>query len=441
MPSPSSRIPALLVLLLLVSLLAPHLRAHVALLIPPASASPREGAQLDLAEARRAVVFIQALKSRSHGRKALVDGYISGSGFLVTPSGHVLTNAHVVADGEVKRQGVTYREELKGVWITVNSGTDDAKTWKAAVQAADRERDLALLKIEGLSQNTPYLLLGDSDRLEVTDTVYVLCYPFGQKLNLGEQAKGPELTVAKGNVTAIRRQKGKTGLVRSERILQLDVAAAPGASGSPILSRTGAVVGVFFAYLTENARFQFGIPSKDVIAFLDKVNKTYILPERPPRRRRKAPPVSPLVLRVIPTDLPASGGPVRIEVRFFDPVATVRVLVRDPSGDVKALALQGKGNLLKSSYRAAPNRREEVAEYTVTALGADGDDNVVTRASDRFHVRFPARTRIVLKNGSEFEGRIIEESTGEIVLKVSYGLMRFKRDEIERIETLRGGGR
>ena len=98
-----------------------------------------------------------------------------GSGFIVSPEGHVVTNHHVVSGGgavEVRLQ--------------------DGRRFPARVLGADARTDLAVLKVDGLI-NPPVMPLGDSDALQVGELVLALGNPFGleQSVSLGIISRKP----------------------------------------------------------------------------------------------------------------------------------------------------------------------------------------------------------------------------------------------------------
>ena len=93
-----------------------------------------------------------------------------GSGFIVSPDGYVLTNAHVVNNADE---------------ITVK--LNDKREFKARVIGADARTDLAVLKIDAGREPLPSLQFGDSDRVQVGDLVLAIGDPFGvgQTVTLG----------------------------------------------------------------------------------------------------------------------------------------------------------------------------------------------------------------------------------------------------------------
>jgi serine protease Do len=135
-----------------------------------------------------------------------------GSGVVIDASGLILTNNHVVRDG----QKITVR-------------LHDGREYKAAMVHTDPKTDLAVLRIEGADHLTA-AKLGDSDQAEVGDWVLALGNPFGL-----------EGTVTAGIVSA----KGRgIGLNERENFIQTDAAINPGNSGGPLVNLDGEVIGI-----------------------------------------------------------------------------------------------------------------------------------------------------------------------------------------------------
>jgi serine protease Do len=134
-----------------------------------------------------------------------------GSGFIISPDGYILTNAHVVDSAEE---------------ITVK--LNDKREFKAKVIGADRRTDVALIKIEATGLQA--VRLGDPTRLRVGEWVLAIGSPFGF-----------ENTVTAGIVSAKGRSLPQENFVP---FLQTDVAINPGNSGGPLFNLQGEVVGV-----------------------------------------------------------------------------------------------------------------------------------------------------------------------------------------------------
>ena len=145
----------------------------------------------------------------------------TGSGFFIQSNGTILTNNHVV-EGAVTSGGS----------ITVN--LENGKSYPATLIGRDASYDLAVLKIE--VTDAPALQLGNSDSIQVGDTVIAIGSPLG--------LAG---TVTSGIISAKNRpvtSGGGTGENSFINALQTDAAINPGNSGGPLVDVNGAVIGV-----------------------------------------------------------------------------------------------------------------------------------------------------------------------------------------------------
>lgn len=172
-----------------------------------------------------------------------------GSGFIVSADGMILTNKHVV--------------DQEGVEYTVV--TSDGKQYSAKVLAKDPSNDIAIVKID--ANNLPVVELGDSDALQIGQTVIAIGYSLAQYQN----------TVTKGVVSGLARNitAGSSGSSeRLEGVIQTDTAINPGNSGGPLLNLAGQVVGVNTAIDREGQLVGFSIPINSVKSVIESVKKT-----------------------------------------------------------------------------------------------------------------------------------------------------------------------
>jgi serine protease Do len=153
----------------------------------------------------------------------------TGSGFVIDPSGIIVTNAHVVEDAD---------------WIQVR--TFDGRRFTASVLGRDARVDLAILKVEGAA-SLPVLTFGDANRLRVGEFVMALGHPFGLEHSVSfgiVSRKGAPLTVAAPGFDFI----------------QTDAAINPGNSGGPLVNMAGEVIGIN-TMAARNGSIGFAIPS------------------------------------------------------------------------------------------------------------------------------------------------------------------------------------
>ncbi|WP_042166815.1 S1C family serine protease [Paenibacillus gorillae] len=167
----------------------------------------------------------------------------SGTGFIFDKAGYIVTNEHVVADAaQVK--------------VTVQ-GHDEP--FVATVVGADKDHDLAVLKIEGGGDLTT-LPIGNSDESAIGDWVIAIGNPYGfdHTMTVGVlSAKERPITIA-----------DETGNHVYEHLLQTDASINPGNSGGPLLNAKGEVIGINTAVNSEAQGIGFAIPTstiKDVL--------------------------------------------------------------------------------------------------------------------------------------------------------------------------------
>jgi serine protease Do len=135
----------------------------------------------------------------------------TGSGFILSADGYILTNAHVV-------------DEASEVSVKLT----DKREFKAKVVGTDKRTDVALLKID--ATGLPKVSIGDPDKLKVGEWVAAIGKPFGL-----------ENTITAGIVSAKGRELPSENLVS---YIQTDVPINPGNSGGPLFNLRGEVVGV-----------------------------------------------------------------------------------------------------------------------------------------------------------------------------------------------------
>jgi serine protease Do len=167
-----------------------------------------------------------------------------GSGFFINADGYLITNFHVI-EGETELSVEVYHQK---------DGQLDRETYKQVkIIAINKFHDLALLKID--DKNVPkfkYVTLGDSDNLNVGDSVFAIGSPLGL-----------ERTVTQGILSTKTRQ------VEGELYLQTSAQINPGNSGGPLFNLAGEVVGVTNMKITFGEGLGFAIPVELVKSFLD----------------------------------------------------------------------------------------------------------------------------------------------------------------------------
>lgn len=148
-----------------------------------------------------------------------------GTGVVVTESGIVITNHHVIADAT--------RVEIR---------FHDGHVSEASILQAIPEKDIAILQAKSIPDDLPAATLGSSRELAPGAEVVAVGFPFGI---------GP--SVSAGVVSGLDRQfVSPDNKQRLDKLIQFDAAANPGNSGGPLVNMNGEVVGIVTAILNPN---------------------------------------------------------------------------------------------------------------------------------------------------------------------------------------------
>ena len=211
----------------------------------PAPASATPVAQLSPDEAINVNIYSQAAPAVANivTRTLEYDVFFepvavngAGSGFLFDPRGYILTNYHVIQGAQV---------------IDVTLG--DRTRYTARVVGGDERNDVALIRIDApAGKRLPVLTMGDSDALQVGQSVLAIGNPFGF-----------ESTLTTGVVSALRRTVQTSPQTFIDGAVQTDAAINRGNSGGPLLNTRGEVIGINSAIYTPSgatAGIGFAIP-------------------------------------------------------------------------------------------------------------------------------------------------------------------------------------
>ncbi|MBI3577214.1 trypsin-like peptidase domain-containing protein [Candidatus Gottesmanbacteria bacterium] len=187
---------------------------------------------------------------RQQGKTQKVEQDI-GSGFIVGADGLVVTNKHVVADGEAKYKVVT----------------KDDKTYEVAKVYRDPANDIAIVKIS--ANNLPTVTMGDSTKIKVGQLAIAIGTALGEFRS----------TVTTGVISGVGRgiEAGSPfeGYVeRLDNVIQTDAAINPGNSGGPLLNSKAEVIGINAAIAGEGQNIGFAIPINVVKDALTNFNQT-----------------------------------------------------------------------------------------------------------------------------------------------------------------------
>jgi 2-alkenal reductase len=177
------------------------------------------------------------------------DGGSRGSGFVIDQEGHIITNYHVVegiSDLEVAfASGVKVRGEILGT---------------------DLDSDIAVIKVDVPPDSLQPLALGDSDTVQVGQTVIAIGNPFGFN---GTMTMG--IVSGLGRSMTSLHESPTGGMFSAGDIIQTDAAINPGNSGGPLLNLNGEVIGVNRAIFTTSFN-DMGQPVNSGIGFAVSIN-------------------------------------------------------------------------------------------------------------------------------------------------------------------------
>ena len=177
---------------------------------------------------------------RGPADEALIQNSL-GSGVIVTKEGHIMTNNHVV-------------DQVDEIEVVLSDG----RTRKARLIGADKELDLAVLKVD--EPGVKPLKLGDSDAMQAGDFVLAVGNPFGF-----------DETVTDGIISSKGRPNRVDGF---SDYLQTNAAINPGNSGGPLINLRGEVIGINTAIISGSGGSQgigFAIPSNTVAMALESL--------------------------------------------------------------------------------------------------------------------------------------------------------------------------
>ncbi len=180
---------------------------------------------------RNAVVFI---KSDAESTSKDIFGMNTGSGVVVSMSGHIVTNYHVV-------------KGAKNISVTLN----DNRIFAADILGIDPNTDLAVLKIN--TENLEFLAFGNSDSIQIGEWVLAVGNPF--KL---------QSTVTAGIISAKARNINLLENQGIESFIQTDAAVNPGNSGGALINTNGDLIGICTAIQSNSGHyegFSFAVPS------------------------------------------------------------------------------------------------------------------------------------------------------------------------------------
>ena len=240
----------------------------------------------------------------------------SGSGFVFTDDGYILTNFHVVEDSS-----------------SITVAMYDGKTYDAKLVGYDESNDVAVLKIE--AQNLVPVVLGNSDNVNVGDSVVAIGNPLGEltfSLTSGAiSAKDRDITMSGGS---------------SMRLMQTDCAINSGNSGGGLFNMYGEVIGITNAKYSSSSSSEASI---DNIGFAIPINKARSIAQSIIEKGYVSKPYIGVSATTVSTETQSYGlpqGAAVKEVAPDGPAATGGLQVNDIITHVNGKAITGSSDLV-----------------------------------------------------------------------------------------------
>ncbi|NYE56527.1 S1C family serine protease [Carboxydothermus ferrireducens] len=175
----------------------------------------------------------------------------SGSGFIISPDGYIVTNNHVV-------------EGAYELYVSLADG----RQMKAKIIGTDPRADLAVIKVN--AKNLPVVTLGHSSTLQVGELAIAIGNPLGKEF---------ARSVTVGVISALNRTLTYESGEKSLRLIQTDAAINPGNSGGPLCNAKGEVVGINSAKISIPGfeGMGFAIPIDEAKPIIEQlINKGYV---------------------------------------------------------------------------------------------------------------------------------------------------------------------
>ncbi|MBR6739042.1 MAG: trypsin-like peptidase domain-containing protein [Oscillospiraceae bacterium] len=179
----------------------------------------------------------------------------AGSGFIITDDGYIVTNYHVV-------------EGASKVSVTMYGG----EIYEASIVGGDEDYDIAVIKIEG--EGFPAVVIGDSGKLRIGETIAAIGNPLGELT----------FSMTQGIVSCVDRAINVDGMPFN--MIQIDASINPGNSGGPLFNTYGEVIGIVSAKYSSYASttvegLGFAIPINDVSALIEDIMTNGFVTNKP----------------------------------------------------------------------------------------------------------------------------------------------------------------
>ena len=260
----------------------------------------------------------------------------SGSGFIFSDDGYILTNHHVISGASA-------------VTVTMYDGTK----YDAMIVGSDESNDIAVLKIE--AENLTPVILGDSDTVNVGDTVVAIGNPLGELT----------FSLTSGVVSALNREVTFSGGIRMD-LIQTDAAINSGNSGGALFNLYGEVIGITNAKYSSSG----GEASIDNIGFAIPMNSIRSIVESIIERGYIAKPYIGISVGTVTEQIMAYGLPAGASVQAVEensPAAKAGLQTNDIITKVNDTSITTSSELVDIIGAASP---DDVVTLTVYRSGS-----------------------------------------------------------------------
>jgi len=190
-----------------------------------------------------------------------------GTGFVVSESGDILTNAHVVSESGVTASSVT---------VVFKDGSDQGTQIPATIVGSDESTDVALLRIDpSQAPSLTPVKLGDSSQVAVGEQVVAIGNPLGLDFSLSS-----------GVVSATDRELQSPNGATITGGIQTDAAINPGNSGGPLFNAQGEVIGINEQIASQaggNEGIGFAVPINTAKSVMEQMRSGAFAPQAQPQ--------------------------------------------------------------------------------------------------------------------------------------------------------------
>lgn len=301
---------------------------------------------------------ISIFRSTSSGTVLIETDDGIGSGVVLTPEGHILTNDHVV--GATKSVRVYFRPA---------SGSDDVEkdaTAVATVLKVDQVSDLALLKVSEIPASVRPIPLAEMAAIQVGADAHAIGHPRGQSW-----------TYTRGYVSAIRRgyswTSGENDPKFSADVIQTQTPINPGNSGGPLVNEEGFLIGINSFGDPKSPGLNFAVAVSSIEEFLQRNGNRVAINEKPKSMEKVRCGKQPVSERFVKSK---KFG--RMKQISFDPDCSGRVtmVLNIPDDERKAIYLTIEHPDKRGKTLAIAVDSDRDGQFDKTYLDLDGDGQI-----------------------------------------------------------------